>query len=274
MQRQAGNLAAHGVETAEDDGIGRVVDDYLHTRERLQGTDVTTLTTNDAALHLLILQIEDADGVLHGGLRGGALYRLDDDFLSLLVGGDLGLLNDVHDACGGIGLGLLGHHLHQVLFGLLGGHAGDVFELLDALVIYLLHFGLAFAQHLNLVVEVLAHLLQLLALFLQVAHLLIEGVLALFQLALLLAQLGVTLAHLLLVLTLHLDEFLLGLQDFILLDDFAFFLGVFQHFVASFNHLFALGQQLVVLNLRGGNKACNGTHDDTNNNSYYYIHLR
>ena len=33
VQRQTGYLAAHGVEATDDDGVGRVVDDYLHAGE-------------------------------------------------------------------------------------------------------------------------------------------------------------------------------------------------------------------------------------------------
>ncbi len=273
MQRQAGNFAANGVEAAEDNSIGRVVDNDLHTGERFQGANVAALAANDTAFDLLIFKVEHANGVLHSCFSGGALDGLYDNLLGLLVGGYLGLLHDVHDACGGIGPGLLGHHLHQVLLGFLGSHAGNVFQFLDALIVYLLHLGLTFAQHLNLVVEVGAHLLELLALLLQVSHLLVEGVFALFQLALLLAKSGVAFVHLLLVLALHLDELLLGLQDLVFLYNLAFLFGVFQHLVASFNHFFALGQQFVVFYLGGSDKACSCANDNTDNNSYYYVHV-
>ena len=43
MQRQTGDLAAHGVEAAQDDRFGRVVDDDLDAGSRFQRTDVAPL---------------------------------------------------------------------------------------------------------------------------------------------------------------------------------------------------------------------------------------
>ena len=166
MQRQAGNLAAHGVETADDDGVGRVVDNNFHAGQAFQGTDIAALASNDAAFYLLVLEVEHAHRVLDGILGGGALDGLDDNLLGLFVGGDFGLLHNVHDIACCLRLGFVGHHFNEVLLGLVGGHAGDVFQFLDAFVVHLLHFGLPFAQYLYLAVQVLAHLFQLVALLL------------------------------------------------------------------------------------------------------------
>ena len=50
---QAGDLAAHRVEAADDHRLGRVVDDQVDARGLLEGADVAPLAADDAALHLV-----------------------------------------------------------------------------------------------------------------------------------------------------------------------------------------------------------------------------
>ena len=52
-QGQAGDLAADRVEAADDDRLGRVVDDQVDARGLLEGADVAALAADDAALHLV-----------------------------------------------------------------------------------------------------------------------------------------------------------------------------------------------------------------------------
>ncbi len=211
VERQACNLAAHGVETTDDDGVGAVVDDDFHAGEALQGADVAAFATDNATLHLFVLQIEDTHCVLYSSFGGSALYALDDNLLGLLGGGDLGLLDDVHDGGRSLGTGFLGHGVHQLLLGLVGAHAGDVLQLADALFINLLHLSLTFFQGLDLVVQVLADALELIAFLLQLVDLLVEALLALLQLVLLLADFLVLLVDALVVLALHLQILFFGL---------------------------------------------------------------
>src|SRR5690625_513544 len=52
-ERQHGHLAPDGVEGGEQHRFGRVVDDQVHAREAFEGTDVTALPANGAALHVV-----------------------------------------------------------------------------------------------------------------------------------------------------------------------------------------------------------------------------
>ena len=61
LEREAGGLATDGIEAAEDDGLGRVVDDQVHAGRRLEGADVAAFTPDDPALHVFARKREHAD---------------------------------------------------------------------------------------------------------------------------------------------------------------------------------------------------------------------
>ncbi len=119
-QGQAGDLAADRVEGADDDRLGGVVDDQVDARGLLEGADVATLAADDAALHLVVGQVDGADRVLGGVVRRDALHRRDDDLagalLGLVAGRSLDRLGDadcvalrlVADRLEELGLGLVG----------------------------------------------------------------------------------------------------------------------------------------------------------------------
>src|SRR5437588_4246026 len=73
------DLAADRVESGDDDGFRRVVDDQVDAREGLERSDVATLAADDPALHIIRGEGDDGDAVLRGVLRGIALERHGDD---------------------------------------------------------------------------------------------------------------------------------------------------------------------------------------------------
>ena len=83
VQGQTCDLAAHGIETAEDDGLGRVVDDDLDACRGLQSTYVAALAADDAALDLVTVDVEYRNGILDGRLGSYTLDRGDDYTLGL-----------------------------------------------------------------------------------------------------------------------------------------------------------------------------------------------
>ena len=220
MQGQAGDLAAHRVESGKEDGVGRVVHDDLDAGRGLEGADVSALTADDAALDLVVVDREGRDGVLDRRLRGGALDRVDHDALRLAGGVEPRLVHRIVD----IGLRLaarLGLHvLDQHLAGILGGHPGDILQLLVDLrghALTLLHLGVQLGlEGVDLAllgVEVMLLAVQLALLLLQLAFTGSDIVFAV-------AELVVLLVDEFLMLALELEELLLGLQDLLLLDAF------------------------------------------------------
>ena len=60
LERQAGDLAADAVEAGEDDGVRRVVDDDVDAGEVLERADVAAFAADDAALHVVGRELDDA----------------------------------------------------------------------------------------------------------------------------------------------------------------------------------------------------------------------
>ena len=112
-QRQAGDLAADGVEAREHDGLGRVVDDQVDAGGLLERPDVATLAADDPALHLVAREVHDGDGVLRRVVGGHALHRGDDDLARLLLGLVAGAPLDGPGELDGVVLGLLADGLEQ-----------------------------------------------------------------------------------------------------------------------------------------------------------------
>ena len=182
MQGQAGYLAAHGVEGGEDDGFGRVVHYDFDAGGGFEGTDVASLTADDAALDFVGLDVEHGDGVLDGCFGGHALDGLDDDALGFLGGGHLGIVHDVVDVGLCLGLGLFLERLYHAVAGFVGREARDGFELFDLLALQVVQFVLLLVDDTQLCLEVLADGVGLLFLALQLFLALVQHQFALFQL--------------------------------------------------------------------------------------------
>ena len=60
--------------------------------------------------------MEHGHGVFDGGLGGDTLYRLHDDALRLLVGGELRFIHDVVDIACRSGFCLVFERLHEFVF--------------------------------------------------------------------------------------------------------------------------------------------------------------
>ena len=133
--RDPRDLAADRVEPAEDDRLGRVVDDQVDAGRLFEGADVAALTADDPALHLVARQVDDADRVLGRVVRGHALHRGQDDVAGLVLGfvarGALDRPGDLD----GIVLRLRPDRLDEHALGVVGAHAGDALEGVDLLLV-------------------------------------------------------------------------------------------------------------------------------------------
>ena len=80
-ERHARDLAAHRIESRQDDGLWRIVDDEVDAGGALECADVAALAPDDAALHLVIGQRHNGDGDI-GDLIGGAALNGEGDDLA------------------------------------------------------------------------------------------------------------------------------------------------------------------------------------------------
>ena len=127
-QRQLGDLAPQRIEAADDDRLGRVVDDEVDARRRLERADVATLAADDAPLEIVRRQRHHRDGALGDVLAGVALDGGAEDALGALFGFGLGGVFDLLDLDGGRFLGVVDDLGHELGARLLGGHAGELLE--------------------------------------------------------------------------------------------------------------------------------------------------
>ena len=231
VESQTAGLAAHGVEAADDDSLGRVVDNNLDAAGSLQSTDITTLATDDASLDVVVVDVEHRDAVLDGRLRSHALDGLYHDFLGLGIGVQLGLIHDFIDIAGSGGLGFVLQRLHQTVASLLGTQSREFFQLLTLLQLHLLQFVLLHGQQFLLVVEALLLVVEVVLAATELFLALVQRYLALLQLVLALLDVLVALLHLLLQLCLLVQEFLLHLQQFLFLHHFGLLIGGVNHLV-------------------------------------------
>ena len=226
---QSAYLAAHGVKGANDNGLGRVINHYLHSGGSLQGADVTSLTADDATLHLIVVDVEHGHAVLHSSFSGNALYGLDDDTLGFLVRRHLSVIHYLIDVSLGVGLCLVPKSLHQALLRLLGTDTGYLFQLgaflLQQVVLALIQLLLTLLQECLLGLHALAQRLGLLLAACELVLLLVERELTLLGTVLGLLYLLVALTHLLLQFGLLAEELVLHFEQLLLLDDFRFLLG-------------------------------------------------
>ena len=218
VQRKTGNFAAHGIEGAQHDGVGGIVNYDFNSCSRLEGADIPAFSSNDASLDLIAFDGESGNRVLYGSFRCRTLYSIDYYALGFLGSIQTGLVHGVVDIglCSRAGLRL--HVLHEHVAGLLGCHSCNGFKLLVSL------------GHKPVTFFLLAF--KLFALGVQLALCGIELMLSAPEFARLLAKLAFFLAHcvftflqllvascdIFFVIGLHLDVFLLGLENLLLLD--------------------------------------------------------
>ena len=113
MQCQASNFAAHGIEAGKHDSFGGVVNDDFHTGGSLEGTDIATFSTNDAALNVVVVDMEHGHGIFDSGFGGYTLNGFHNDALSLLIGGHFGIVHDVVDVGSGSCFGFIFERFHE-----------------------------------------------------------------------------------------------------------------------------------------------------------------
>ena len=231
VQCQTGDLAAHGVKARQHDSLGGVIHNDFDASGSLQGTDIASLAADDASLNLVIINMEDGHSILDSGLGGNALDGLNDDALCLLVGGHLGIVHDVVDIAGGIGLRLVLERLDELLLGFLGRQSTHVLQSVAHALLHLVNLLLALLEHGGLVVHVHLEVVQLVAAALDFALLLVERHFALLELGFAGLHLGQSGISLFLGIALDGHSDFLAFQHLLVLEHFSFKTGFLDNLV-------------------------------------------
>jgi hypothetical protein len=124
-----GDLAAVRIESRQDDGAGRVVDDQVDPGGELERPDVAALTADDAPLEVVARQIDDGDGRLNRVLRAAPLNRFGDVVFGAVDGGFARLGVEPLEQVGRFVTGLVLDLPEEELLGLFSGEARDPLQL-------------------------------------------------------------------------------------------------------------------------------------------------
>ena len=100
FQGSSRHFTAHGIERADHDDAGRIVDNDVHASRLFECTDVASFATDHASLHLVRWDVDSRDGAGRGVLGCVALNRGDGDLASFLLGGFLGIGDPAIDESG------------------------------------------------------------------------------------------------------------------------------------------------------------------------------
>ena len=210
LERELGDLAADAVEPGDDDDAGRVVDDHVDAGRLLERADVPPLAADDPSLHVVVGDVDRADGDLGGVRRGVALDRRRQDLPRLRLAGlpDGGLVPE--DQRADLAPELFLDALQQDGPRLVRGQPADPLEQLALLGMRLLHLLLALLQVLLLLGQVALDRLELALLPVDQLELLVEQVGAFLEPPLLLAEVLAVLFDLALELLAALEHLLLA----------------------------------------------------------------
>ena len=141
LQRDPGDLPAYAVEAREQDRAGRVVDDEVDSRERLEAPDVAPLSADDAALQLVRLEFHDGHGGLDGVAARHPLHDGREDAPRPPLGVLLGLVFYLANELGALVADLVLELAQQDLLGLTRAEAREALQLAQLLALRLLEGG-------------------------------------------------------------------------------------------------------------------------------------
>ena len=86
LERETGNLTANRIEPRHYYSIGSIVDDDIHSGSELERANVAALSSDDAALHLIIGKCHGGDCRLRRLFSRNTLDRKRYDLLRFAVG--------------------------------------------------------------------------------------------------------------------------------------------------------------------------------------------
>ena len=130
LDRLLRDLPPVGIESREDDGAGRVVDDQIDAGGELERADVPALTADDASLEIVARQIDNRDGRLDRVLGGRALDGFGDVVLGAVDGRLAGLGVEPLQQVRGIVTRLAFDLLEQQFLGFVRREACDALQLM------------------------------------------------------------------------------------------------------------------------------------------------
>lgn len=141
---QTCDFTANRIERGQGDGLGRIVDDEVYAGKGFQRADVAALSTDNAALHLVVRQRNNRNGRLGYLIGGTALDCGRDDLTGSLLALVLQALIDLTQLDGCIVGCFVFNGLDEHVACFVAGHAGNLLQLFYLLELDALEFVLSF----------------------------------------------------------------------------------------------------------------------------------
>ena len=229
VQGEAADFAAYGVESGDNDGLGRVVHNDFNARGGFEGTDIAAFAADDAAFHLVVVDVEHGDAVFNGRFCSHALNSLYDNALGLLACGELRVVHNLVDVALGVGARFVFERFYEAVLGLFGRQATEFFEFLALFELELFEFFLALGECLLLVFHAGVGSVEFLLAAGEVFLLLVEADFALLEFVFSLLELLLACADFVFEFCLLVEELFLHFEQFALFDDFGFFACALKH---------------------------------------------
>ena len=129
------DLASHRVKPREDNCFRSIIDDKIDAGHCLDRADISSFTTDDPSLHLIVRKLNDRNRRLCNVIYGASLNRTYDDLSGFLFRIVLGLFDQLTIQLCHIHLHVILHSLVQEFLGFLCGHARDSLQFLDGLIV-------------------------------------------------------------------------------------------------------------------------------------------
>ena len=228
VECQTRHFATNGVESADNNSFGGVIDNDFYAGRRFQGTNVSSFAANNATFHVVILDMENRDAVFNCRFGGHTLNGLNDNALRLLVGIDFRLIHDLVDVALGVRLCFCLQTLDQMIARLFGRDARQLFEFGNLAFVHTPQLFFLAGKELFLILESALLRIEFLLATVHVLLALIDDHLALLEFVFRLQNALAALLHFLFELRFLVEELLFDFEQLFLFDDLGFFFSLFQ----------------------------------------------
>ena len=196
MKGQTADFTTNGVESRDYNGFGRIIYYNFYTCSSFECTNVAAFTSDNATLHLIVVNMEDCHTVFDSRFSCHTLDRLDNDAFCLLSSSHLRIIHDFVDVTLSFTLCLVLHGIDQVFLSLFSRQSTQFFELLTLFDLHLSELFFLLHERLLLVIEAIVLVFEFLLALAKFVLTLIESNLALLQLILDLQDALIALLHL------------------------------------------------------------------------------
>ena len=133
VKGETANLAAHRVEGTDNDCLRRIVYNNLNARSSLQGTNVTTFTADDAALHFVVVDVKYRYTIFDSRFRSYALNSLNYNAFCFFICSKFCIVHDVVDVALCVAARFIFERVNESLLCLVGRESAEFLQLLTFL---------------------------------------------------------------------------------------------------------------------------------------------